>query len=347
MRNATRWVLADPAVSGPAAVRFGKKELRTGTCCISQIQNCNTVCPYKTDTFLLHSQWIDPNIAPFVRVLSDAEGFARSAGWCPGRDESVIGGSSREENFLGTTEGTTDGSVEYGDTENVSSPEKKPPPSWRAARLPRAKDLVTVNGSFSGFTGIRTGAPLVLPDEPPYGSPTGVRTQELTQERDALDSAINRLDARGCFLKNLAERGDQSLFQKLPPFDRLYENGTYQQRGGMCADLSGTASRSVTSVHHSGGSIPGDEAFAERAEDVRAAMQILSSRGNHFDKACHVADNQRKQQVGDVVTWCVNRNINYTNVCTLSCIFCAFSKGQKVRIGAFPNPGTLFAHTRR
>ena len=32
--------------------------------------------------------------------------------------------------------------------------------------------------------------------------------------------------------------------------------------------------------------------------------------------------------VGDVVRYVVNRNINYTNVCTFRCQFCAFSKGK-------------------
>jgi FO synthase len=40
-----------------------------------------------------------------------------------------------------------------------------------------------------------------------------------------------------------------------------------------------------------------------------------------------VADDLRRQAVGDVVTWVSNRNINYTNVCTFKCRFCAFSKG--------------------
>ena len=31
--------------------------------------------------------------------------------------------------------------------------------------------------------------------------------------------------------------------------------------------------------------------------------------------------------VGDAVTFVMNRNINYTNVCTFKCRFCAFSKG--------------------
>jgi FO synthase len=40
-----------------------------------------------------------------------------------------------------------------------------------------------------------------------------------------------------------------------------------------------------------------------------------------------VADELRRRAVGDVVTFVVNRNINYTNVCTFKCKFCAFSKG--------------------
>jgi FO synthase len=40
-----------------------------------------------------------------------------------------------------------------------------------------------------------------------------------------------------------------------------------------------------------------------------------------------VADQLRRDIVGDEVTFVRNRNINYTNVCTFRCKFCAFSKG--------------------
>ena len=40
-----------------------------------------------------------------------------------------------------------------------------------------------------------------------------------------------------------------------------------------------------------------------------------------------VADEIRRRVVGDEVTFVVNRNINYTNVCTYKCTFCGFSKG--------------------
>src|SRR3546814_21004905 len=39
------------------------------------------------------------------------------------------------------------------------------------------------------------------------------------------------------------------------------------------------------------------------------------------------ADELRRQVVGDAVTYVVNRNINYTNICLYKCGFCAFSKG--------------------
>ena len=41
------------------------------------------------------------------------------------------------------------------------------------------------------------------------------------------------------------------------------------------------------------------------------------------------ADSLRKSLVGDVVTYVVNRNINFTNVCFVGCKFCAFSRGPR------------------
>ena len=42
-----------------------------------------------------------------------------------------------------------------------------------------------------------------------------------------------------------------------------------------------------------------------------------------------VADEVRRDRVGDIVTYVVNRNINFTNVCTIGCGFCAFSTGPE------------------
>lgn len=40
------------------------------------------------------------------------------------------------------------------------------------------------------------------------------------------------------------------------------------------------------------------------------------------------ADRRRREQAGETVTYVVNRNINYTNICSYRCGFCAFSKGS-------------------
>jgi FO synthase subunit 2 len=46
-----------------------------------------------------------------------------------------------------------------------------------------------------------------------------------------------------------------------------------------------------------------------------------------------VADEMRRRQVGDVVTFVVNRNINFTNVCIKHCTFCAFSRDHREEEG--------------
>ncbi|MHB8330254.1 MAG: 5-amino-6-(D-ribitylamino)uracil--L-tyrosine 4-hydroxyphenyl transferase CofH, partial [Acidimicrobiales bacterium] len=56
-------------------------------------------------------------------------------------------------------------------------------------------------------------------------------------------------------------------------------------------------------------------------------VTLFAARGREVRSVGEVADELRAQTVGDVVTWVANRNINYTNVCTFKCRFCAFSKG--------------------
>ena len=57
-------------------------------------------------------------------------------------------------------------------------------------------------------------------------------------------------------------------------------------------------------------------------------VQLFGARGSAFDEICDAADRLRKSVSGDVVRYVVNRNINYTNVCSYRCHFCAFSKGK-------------------
>ena len=62
---------------------------------------------------------------------------------------------------------------------------------------------------------------------------------------------------------------------------------------------------------------------------VEELTALWSARGPEVAAVAEVADDLRREAVGDEVTYVVNRNINYTNVCTFKCRFCAFSKGPR------------------
>ena len=57
-------------------------------------------------------------------------------------------------------------------------------------------------------------------------------------------------------------------------------------------------------------------------------VELFAARGASFTAVCEAADALRKAVNGDTVSYVVNRNINYTNVCYFRCGFCAFSKGK-------------------
>ena len=55
---------------------------------------------------------------------------------------------------------------------------------------------------------------------------------------------------------------------------------------------------------------------------------LLSARGKEFSMLIMAADALRQKLVGDVVTYVVNRNLNFTNICECNCGFCGFSRGH-------------------
>jgi len=59
-----------------------------------------------------------------------------------------------------------------------------------------------------------------------------------------------------------------------------------------------------------------------------AIIQLFEARGPDFALVCQAADELRAELNGDTVSFAVNRNINYTNICSYKCSFCAFSKGK-------------------
>ncbi len=60
-------------------------------------------------------------------------------------------------------------------------------------------------------------------------------------------------------------------------------------------------------------------------EDI---VRLFRARDAEFTAVCRAADEIREDVNGDIVTYVVTRNINYTNICSYHCRFCAFSKGK-------------------
>jgi FO synthase len=58
------------------------------------------------------------------------------------------------------------------------------------------------------------------------------------------------------------------------------------------------------------------------------ALALFQADGDALEALCRVADDLRRERVGDEVTYVVNRNINFTNVCYTGCRFCAFAQRE-------------------
>jgi FO synthase len=65
-----------------------------------------------------------------------------------------------------------------------------------------------------------------------------------------------------------------------------------------------------------------------RELDEDEITRLFEARGRDLAAVVAAADGLRREVSGDVVTYVVTRNINYTNVCYFRCGFCAFSKGK-------------------
>ena len=78
-----------------------------------------------------------------------------------------------------------------------------------------------------------------------------------------------------------------------------------------------------------------NDALEGRDISVEQAVVLFDTSGLELSALVMVADELRRRRVGDVVTYVVNRNINFTNVCIKRCGFCAFSRDHREEEGYF------------
>jgi len=56
-------------------------------------------------------------------------------------------------------------------------------------------------------------------------------------------------------------------------------------------------------------------------------LVLATAEGSALEALVSVADQLRQETVGDAITYVVNRNINFTNICFVGCSFCGFGRG--------------------
>jgi 7,8-didemethyl-8-hydroxy-5-deazariboflavin synthase CofH subunit len=104
--------------------------------------------------------------------------------------------------------------------------------------------------------------------------------------------------------------------------------------------------------------IPWDRALAAASPAVANALEksltggdlgfeegmiLASVEGNDLLALAKVADELRRRTVGDRITYVVNRNLNFTNICIVGCSFCGFSRGPDSPDAYFHSTDALLA----
>ena len=146
-------------------------------------------------------------------------------------------------------------------------------------------------------------------------------------------SAGKYLDQRLTLYPRYLAEADTWLSPKVQPAARKQSDGEgYAKRDEWIAGISEHAPSTELSLPFAQAK-PAVAALIERclAGEHLAETEIatlLRSRGADFGAVIEAADTLRKKVSGDTVSYVVNRNINYTNVCYFKCQFCAFSKGS-------------------
>ncbi len=169
--------------------------------------------------------------------------------------------------------------------------------------------LAVVEGPMAGLAipGVK---PTGLPWQEPDG---GLESAGRTDLFAAVDTEGRTHDRRGDFtsvygdwdaVKEAAR--STSEFGIVPPEKHLNRGNSGAFRGGLSA---------LRAAEKDPGNLRDEH-----------ALTLMTAEGDLLRRVVELADDLRRETVGDEVTYVVNRNINFTNVCYVGCRFCAFAQ---------------------
>ena len=89
--------------------------------------------------------------------------------------------------------------------------------------------------------------------------------------------------------------------------------------------------------------VPLEKVLAGVDLGLEEGVTLSKVEGEDFSALVRVADEIRRRVVGDRITYVVNRNLNFTNVCIVGCAFCGFGRGADAPDAYFHSTDTLVA----
>jgi FO synthase subunit 2 len=96
---------------------------------------------------------------------------------------------------------------------------------------------------------------------------------------------------------------------------------------------------------------PHIEEILEKSLETRIsgeeALKLIKTTGREFQALLMAADARREEIVGDKITYIQNWNINFTNICTGTCGFCAFKREEKSSESYFLSPSEIVARAKK
>ena len=152
--------------------------------------------------------------------------------------------------------------------------------------------------------------------------PQGIAWQEADADYSALEAG-GRTDL-GSTIDDEGRRGQQRA-----DFDQVY--GDWETVAQRIEAPAAVGVSDLTQALRLAADSPAELALVENHD---LAVELMSVDGSALEELCRIADDVRRDAVGDEVTYIVNRNINFTNVCYTGCRFCAFAQ-RKDDVDAF------------
>ena len=177
---------------------------------------------------------------------------------------------------------------------------------------PRVRTHVAALADGDGLArvGVR---PVGLPWQEPDGAPEAAG-RGRTDLHTAIDTAGRSTDRRTDF---------DSVYGDWDVLREAVHDTEVVQDNPVVPPASGRPSRPELSEGRA--ALRAAEADPAGLTDAQA-LTLMTAEGELLDQVCRLADDLRREAVGDEVTYVVNRNINFTNVCYVGCRFCAFAQ---------------------